>query len=160
LLERNGFAVDSIKITPRQADLKSVPKLPNKAPLLEPLTFTVSGRATLENIVQMLHDFHATNLLHNVRNLSLALVEDRTVSTTPAARAGARGPARGGRGRGPGARTRQRPSGQINLTMTVEAMVVSGGEERGNLMPPASVKKPRILAEPSRRYEDMARRNM
>jgi hypothetical protein len=140
LLRRNGFPADSIRITPRQTDSRNVPMLPGKVPLYETLTFTVAGRAKLDGVVQMLQDFHRTPLLHSVRNLSLTLPETRQIGT---------------RGRSSSTPT------DLNVAMTVEALIVRGAEQRSALMPtvPATTRL-RVLAEPMRRYVDMNGRNM
>jgi hypothetical protein len=150
LLRRNGFSADSIKIGTRQSDIKAVPKLPNKAPLYEPLTFTVAGRARLDGVVQMLADFHRTPLLHSVHNLSLSLPDQqRLAASRPGP--GPRGPMRGGSG-----------GRELNVTMTVEALIVNGAKDRSALLPTlaAGTAQPRVLAEPARRYADMNLKNM
>jgi hypothetical protein len=171
LLVRNGFAADTVVITPRPPERRFKPRggKDTGPPPQERLTFYVTGRAPFNSVVKMLDEFHRTNLLHQVRGLTLAVVE------TPAGGAPRGGIAvnRGGRGGFPnfGGGMAFRGGfgnrggggggvGPLNLTMTVDALVVRGAEERSTLLPKGLKAKPRVLAEPGRRYADMAVKNM
>jgi hypothetical protein len=134
LLSKSGFARDTISITARAPDRKGSPILSGKVPIYERLIFAVAGRTTLEGVVRMLYDFHRTHLLQHVHTLNVSL-------------AGARGQWRG-------------PPGTLTVTMNVEALVVTGGEERAALLPSALQSPPRVLAEPERRYGDMSAKHM
>jgi hypothetical protein len=134
LLRRNGFADDSVIITPRQPDRRSSPILKGKEPVYERLAFGVSGRSTLDAVSKMLRELHTTPLLHSVRNLTVAVATPR--GTTPM------------------------PAGTLDLSMTVEALLVNGAEERTALLPSKLGYQPRVLAEPRRSYDLMVKRNV
>jgi hypothetical protein len=136
LLRRSGFNASSISITPRVVE-NTKPGQSRTATgrdaLFTRLAFTVQGRARLEALTQALEEFYKTNLLHEVRTLS--------VQNRPAA-AGARG----------------RP-GELDVNMTVEALMASGAEPREALTPGPDVKA-QALAEPYRTYADLAGKNI
>jgi hypothetical protein len=137
LLRRSGFNPTTINITPRIVENKAPgqnrPAAAARDPLFTRLAFTVQGRARLEAITQALEEFYKTNLLHEVRTLS--------VQNRPAA-AGARGRA-----------------GELDVNMTVEAVMASGAEPRDGLTPSPDVKV-RTLAEPGRTYADLGGKNI
>jgi hypothetical protein len=140
LLSQSGFARGSVHITPRQPDRAAgAPAAKKDAPPYDRLVFGVSGRASLDAVSQMLYEFYRTNLLHQVRSLTLSLPQ----------RAGEEGGARRGVGRG-----------ELAVNMTVEGILVSGGEERATLLPAGLPSAPRVLADPPRQYADIAKKNM
>ena len=51
MLRDSNFAGGSFTVTPKPPDDKSSPKLPDKQPIYTKLGFTVTGRATLERLV-------------------------------------------------------------------------------------------------------------
>lgn len=134
LLERSGFNRSSINITPRIVENTKPGQ--NKAArdaMFTRLAFTVQGRARLEAVTQALEEFYKTNLLHEVRTLS---VQNRPAS------AGARGRA-----------------GELDVNMTVEALMANGAETREGLTPGSEVKAG-TLAEPGRTYADLGGKNI
>jgi hypothetical protein len=136
LLRRSGFNPATINITPRIVENTKPGQARTGAArdaLFTRLAFTVQGRARLEAVTQALEEFYKTNLLHEVRTLS--------VQNRPAA-AGARGRA-----------------GELDVNMTVEALMASGADPRDSLAPSPDVKV-RTLAEPSRTYADLAGKNI
>lgn len=133
LLRRNEFLASSINITSRPPENKSSPVLAGKGPVYNRLTFTVQGQANFKGVVLMLNDFHRTSLLHQVRSLSILRPQ------TP----------RQGGGRD-----------ELDVALTVEALLVTGAEKRETLMPPGTTPRPRVLAEPRRDYENMLVKNM
>ncbi len=136
LLRRSGFNPATINITPRIVE-NAKPGQGRAATAREPLftrlAFSVEGRARLEAITQALEEFYKTNLLHEVRTLS---VQNRPGT------AGARG----------------RP-GELFVNMTVEALMASGAEPRDSLSPSPDVKV-HTLAEPGRTYADAGAKNI
>jgi hypothetical protein len=131
LLQKNGFLPNSTIIAPRPVDRKSNPILAGKVPVYERMAFSVSGQATLKDVVRALEEFHRTPLLQQVRSVNLTLVEDK-------ARVASK-------------RDRLMP-GLLNVTMNVEALMVTGGQERAGLLPSKLKTSPRVLAEPQRSY--------
>jgi hypothetical protein len=136
LLRRSGFNAATINITPRVVETRApgATRAAARDPLFTRLAFTVQGRARLEALTQALEDFYKTNLLHEVRNLS---VQNRP------------GPTGGVRGR----------PGELDVNMTVEALMATGGEAREGLTPSPDVVV-RTLAEPGRTYADLAGKNI
>jgi hypothetical protein len=137
--------------------------LPGKKPVYTRLAFTVQGHATLESLVKMLEDFYRTSLLHQVKNISI----QRPVTVGP-----------------------QQKQGELDVNLTVEALIVNGAENRQRLMPgvdrrlalidvvttmrggpsgmalgawavgPTGPLGPRTLAQPPREYAAIARKNI
>jgi hypothetical protein len=136
LMRGSGFAADSIVITAKAPERKGNPILSGKVPVFERLGFTVSGRAKLEGVVRLLQTFHAADLLHQIRNISLALI-----------------PAPAGAGR-------SSSSGNLQVSMTIEALMVRGAQERTTLSPALGKTRPKSLAQPNRQYADMTAKNM
>lgn len=131
LLLDHGFARNSVKVTPRAVDTKSAPALPDKKPMYQVFSFTVEGQSNLQGVVDMLHDFYRAQILHQIRGLALK---------------GATG-------------NRQRGNqGDLVLTLTVEALLVSGAEVREALAP-AALPEYHILAEPERDYYSLVAKN-
>ncbi|HZY87348.1 MAG TPA: hypothetical protein VFE78_21105 [Gemmataceae bacterium] len=138
LLRRSGFNAATINITPRVVENRTPGQ--NRAaaarePLFTRLAFTVQGRARLEAVEKALEELYKTNLLHEVRNLS---VQNRP------------GPV--------GTLARGRP-GELDVNMTVEVLMASGAETREALTPGTDVPA-RALAEPARTYADLAAKNI
>jgi hypothetical protein len=50
--------------------------------------------------------------------------------------------------------------GDLDVTMTVEAILVTGAEKRDALLPDSTVAPPHVLADPSRSYTDMLAKNI
>lgn len=139
LLRSNGFRSDSIDVTTRQPDRRATPATPKgKEPVYERLAFGVKGKGTLDNVQRMLRDFHRAPLLHQVRSLSLSL----PTATSSAASKG------------------RSSAGLLEMTLGVEAMLVTGAEERSSLLPSKLAYQPRVLAEPTRDYGRMVKKNM
>ena len=97
------------EITPRNVDAKSSPVIgTNKEPIYTKLTFTVKTYATMANLVGMMDDFYKTGLMHEIKNLSL----QRQMTNTPQAKAD-----------------------ELDVRMTIEALIVSGADKRPFLLP-------------------------
>ncbi len=131
LLTRNGFSRNSIKVTPRTVDVKSAPALPDKRPMYQVFAFTVEGQSNFRGIVDMLEGFHRAQMLHQIRGLAVK---------------GATGNRQLGN------------QGDLVLTLTVEALLVTGAEVREALAPPA-LPEYHVLAEPDRDYYALVAKN-
>jgi hypothetical protein len=134
LLLDHGFARNSVKVTPRAVDTKTAPALPDKRPMYQIFSFTVEGQSNLQGIVDMLHDFYRAQILHQIRGLALK---------------GASNSRQRGNGN----------QGDLVLTLTVEALLVTGAEVRGALAPPA-LPEYHTLAEPERDYYALVAKNV
>jgi hypothetical protein len=115
LLRESDFAAGSSSVTAKPVDNKTSPAIPGKGPIYTKLAFTVQGRATLESLVKLLERFYRSGLLHQVRNLT---IQRGLAPVTP------------GQQQQQPQRTRD-----LDITMTVEALVVAGGENRESLLP-------------------------
>jgi hypothetical protein len=134
LMRRNGFTPGSIAVTskPLEGTRATTAAAKNAPPpVTRPLTFTVQGQATLDGLVKMMEEFHRASLLQQVKGLTVQKSQERNA-----------------------------PRGTLDLTMTVEALLVSGADKRGELMPSSSSAKPRVLAEASRSYADLTGHNI
>jgi hypothetical protein len=149
------------EITPLNVDTKSSPTIgPNKEPIYTKLTFRVKTYATMANLMAMMDEFYRTGLMHQIRNISL----QRQLAVSPQAKAD-----------------------ELDVRMTIEAMIVTGADKRPYLLPnidrrllavdvapalfprgPAvlwaglspGIITPGLLAEPSRDYSAIARKNV
>jgi hypothetical protein len=91
-------------------DAKSVPMLPGKKePIYTRITFTVQADATMASIVRMMEQFYKTPLLHQIKNLTL---QRQLTATTTQAR-----------------------TNELRVQMTIEALVVTGADNRTWLLP-------------------------
>ncbi|MFO0844710.1 MAG: hypothetical protein U0797_20320 [Gemmataceae bacterium] len=144
LMRASGFRGDSIVISHATPDTKTKLNTPKgKEPTFERLAFGVTGKGNKDAVVKMLATFHKEPLLHQVRKLSVS------TATNP-----------GGSAAGGGRRGGAAGEGLLDVNMTVEALLVQGAEERATLKPAPLSYPPRVLAEPGRDYQTLARRNM
>jgi hypothetical protein len=134
LLRRNGFSPGSIAVNSRPVETPRTGSAAAKGPppVFRTLTFNVQGQATLDGLVKMLEEFHRASLLQQARAISVQKPQDRN-----AARGGA-----------------------LDVTMTVEALMVAGAERREELLPPSTVARPKVLAEAGRTYSEVAGHNI
>ncbi len=99
-------------------DTKSSPQLKDKTPVYTKLSFhVVSARGTLDNIVGVLEGFYRTSALHQIKNLT---VTRPLTNVTPGQQQ------RGGQ---------QPRRDELEVTFTIEALIVSGAENRSYLLP-------------------------
>ena len=113
------------------------------------MTFTVKAVAKLDSVERMLADFYATPLLHEIHNLTLkaraadAHAERRSCPASRERSWGAPGRRpRGLPGLAGGLRNGAGSSGDLDVLMTVEALLVAGAEKRDELMPKIASKEP------------------
>jgi hypothetical protein len=165
LFADSGFPPGSVSITPKQIE-KSNLVMPDKRPVYVRLPFTITARATLANLVEMLEQFYRTSLLQQIKTLSI-----QRVSTT-------------------GAQALQAQQGELEIHMVVEGLVVAEAEKRDRLLPalnkrllaldvvaalrhapvglgqvlwaagPAGPAGPHLLAQPPRQYASIAKKDI
>ncbi len=111
-----------------------------KEPPFEQLTFVAVGQGKMDDVVRTMRAFHRTPLLHHIRTVSLDLVGDK-----------------GGK----------KVDGLLEMTLTIDALLMPGAEDRTGLEPKALAITPRVLAydpkledRPERNYLVMNKRNM
>ncbi|HVS34886.1 MAG TPA: collagen-like protein [Gemmataceae bacterium] len=195
LLEKSGFAANSITITPTPPENKGAPILSGKTPAYTRIVFTVKAPGKLDNVQRMMEDFYKTPLLHQIRDLKMTARTVAPTRTTPVAPVRAPGapigqpgapapagiaglPAPGGAagrfGATGGFRSNAAPTGDLDVIMTVEALLVTGAQKRDELMPKSDDLKPKgkqaevqVLAyrkdgdtEVKRRYSDILSKNV
>lgn len=161
LLRTSGFA--QVTLTARPPDSRNAPALPDKKPIYTRLAYNATGRATLDGLVKMMEKFYRTGLLHQIKNLSVQ---------RPATLLG------------------DQRRDELDITLTVEALVVTGVDKRPQLMPtldrrsgavdvvsalcglptrlgslawavgPAGPGGPGLLADPPRDYAAIAQKNI
>jgi len=112
LMRDSGFAPGSYTVV-RQADSKTAPTI-GKIPVYQKFDFTIQAHTSLDNLVAMLDKFYHTGLLQQVKKLSA----QRPLTTGP----------------------QQLPT-DLDVNMTVEAIIITGAEERPNLLPTISRKQ-------------------
>src|SRR5437016_3040900 len=161
LLRQSGFT-PGFTIMPKSAE-RSSQVIATKGPIYWRLPYTVQARGSLANLVEMLEQFYRTSLLHQVKRLSIS--RPSTLGTQP------------------------QPT-ELDIHMTVEALIVAGAENRPWLLPgvarrllvlepvaalqqapsgmglvvwaagPTGPLGPRVLAQPPRQYAAIAKRNI
>jgi hypothetical protein len=161
LLRESGFA-PGFSITAKPVE-KSSAAITGKGPIYMRLPFAIMARANLASFVAMQERFYHAPLLHQIKNLSV----QRPLT--------------------PG---QQEQPGELDIQMTVEAIVVSGAENRSYLLPsvdrrllaldvvsalrggpagfalipwavgPTGPRGPGVLAQPGRHYADIAKKNI
>jgi hypothetical protein len=139
LLKDSGFVSSSISITAKTPDTK-VPDAKggapakDKVPVYTRLPFAIQGTASYKAIIDMLKSFYSEPLLQEVRSLSI------TKPVTPRPNA---------------------PQDALDVTMTVEVLLVTGAESRNELRPKGIAKgDEHVLAQPKRVYDEMLAKDL
>jgi hypothetical protein len=109
LMTKNGFKDYQVKENEISNLIYTVPQADKKAPPYTPLTFTVTGRADLSQVVKLLEQFYHTPLLHKIKDLKIK--------------------------RASGLKTTR----DVDIELKVEAIKVSDAEDRPDLFPGPSV---------------------
>jgi hypothetical protein len=163
MMDESGFTPGA-RITARVTDTKGKAAPAGKAPPYTPVTVIIEdAHADLAGLVKMLERFYRTSLLHQIKNISI----QRPLTARP-----------------------QQKPGELDIKLTVEALIVTGAEDRAQLMPevdrrlvaldalatwrggpgslalvpwaagPTGPLGPRVLAEPQRQYASIAAKNI
>jgi hypothetical protein len=164
LLQANDLASPTMRIIPQKPDTKGVPMLAGKKPLYTRLTFNVEeAHGNLDSLVTLLDRFYRSGMLHQVKKLTVQRPRTRTPDQQP---------------------------DELDISMTVEGLVLNGTEARPYLpyvdrrlivldtvsrlrgapsglglavwavAAPGSKLAPTPLAQPPRRYADIVARNI
>jgi hypothetical protein len=128
-----GFEAAAFPIQPKPVDTKSSPQLPGKKPVYTRLEYHIpNARCDLATLVDFMERFYKLPLLHQIKTMII----QKPLTTT---RAG---------------------STDLDVTMTIEAIVLDQAENRKTLLPDSTVKAPPILAVPARQYASIAGKNI
>jgi len=95
-------------VTPREVDVRSSPTIGVKVPVYAKLFFHVQAKGTLESFVKAMERFHHTGLLHQVHDFAI----NRPLTPGPDAR-----------------------PGELDITLTVEALLLDIAPKRATLLP-------------------------
>jgi len=106
LFRESEFAAGAVTVAPRPVDTKTGPQ--GKAPPYTKLDFAVQGRGSLENLVKMMEKFYRTGLLQQIKTISIT----RPLTVTQG----------------------QQPR-DLDINLTVEALIVNDAENRSTLLP-------------------------
>lgn len=108
LARKSGAKGGDFTVTPpRQIDTKSSPTIPGKGPIYTKLPFTVRGHGSVQTVVQLLEGFHKAPLLHQIKNVNIQ--RPLTLGT-------------------------QQRANEVDVTLTVEALIVNGAKPRKVLL--------------------------
>jgi hypothetical protein len=110
---------------PVKVDAKAVPTLPGRGPIYSVLAYKVTAKGSYANFVRFLEKFYQAGLLQQIRNVKLK----RATSTSTAAAPG------GGFLPGGGLGAARQPSTDLDIELTVEALVLPGTAERQHVLP-------------------------
>lgn len=141
LMRANGLQSVEVSTKPPDGQTPRLQAAKGKEPLYERLAFSVKGKGSKETMVKVLREFHKAPILHQMRSLTMTMA-----NPTPGGGAGRRGPGGG--------------DGTLDVNMTVEALVVQGGESRAGLMPEQIAYPPKVLADPGRDYLSLGKKNV
>jgi hypothetical protein len=115
LLRQSGFPA-GFRVTSENPDTTSSPKLPGKKePIYTALPFKVTAQhGTLPNLIEAMERFYQTGFLHRIKSIRI----QRPLTMT-----GPQG---------------QQPTGELDMDLTIEALVLSGVDSRNYLLPNVS----------------------
>jgi hypothetical protein len=135
MLRASGFEAGNFSVLPKAPETRTNPTFANKRPVYTKLPFTVTAKGDLASIVDWMERFYKLQLLHQIRNLTIQLP------------AGADSNARRGQN-------------DLDMTVTLEALVLDNAEPRKTLTPEKPVALPSVLAAPERQYASIAGKNI
>jgi hypothetical protein len=144
MLRASGYAATDVAITPKKPDAKSSPTLANKKPIYTRLLFTVQLKGDLASLVDFMDRFYKVRLLHQIRNLTIIKPLGGDIRAA-AANPGAPAPT---------------PSTDLDVNMTIEALVLDTAEKRTTLFPEKPVDMPPLLSRTDAQYAMIAGKNM
>ena len=119
----------------RKPRTRTSPTFGNKKPIYTQLPFTVTAKGDLASIVDWIKRFYKLPLLHQIRNLSIQL----PAGSDSSARRGAN---------------------DLDMTVTVEALILDSAEAHKTLTPEKPVDLPSVLSPKDRQYASIAGKNI
>jgi hypothetical protein len=136
MLRASGYDAGGFSIIPKPPDSKTSPQFATKKPIYTRLLFTVQAKGDLASFVDFLGRFYKLRLLHQIRNLTI----QKPI---------------GGESRG-----NAPASIDLDVNMTVEALVLDNAEQRKTLLPEKPVDVPTVLARDDKAYAMIAGKNI
>jgi hypothetical protein len=144
MLRAAGYAAADVAIIPKKPDAKSAPQYATKKPIYTKLVFTVQLKGDLASLVDFMDRFYKLRLLHQIRNMTVQKPIGADIrAATP--------------GGGP---SNAAASADLDVTMTVEALVLDNAEQRKTLLPEKAVDVKSPLARGESEYAMIAGKNM
>jgi hypothetical protein len=107
LFRQNG-ASNNLVVIPRDVETRSTSSVSGKTTIYSKLSFTVTARATLSSYIKILEKFYRTGLLQQIKTVSIQK---------------------------PSGSEKQVKPGELDMTMTIEALCLSSAEKRATLLP-------------------------
>jgi hypothetical protein len=135
MLRASGFEPGNFSVLPKAPETRTSPTFANKRPIYTQLPFTVTAKGDLASIVDWMERFYKLPLLHQIRNLSIQL----PAGSDSSARRGAN---------------------DLDMTVTVEALILDSAEARKTLAPEKPVDLPSVLSPKDRQYASIAGKNI
>jgi hypothetical protein len=163
LIHKSEFPLGALTVTARPADSKNTPSILGKGAIYTRLPYSITGHGNMTHLTKFLENFYHSGLLHEIKNLAL------TRPLTP---------------------TQGQDPNELDVNMTVEALIVAGVPNRSQLLPgadnrllaldfiaamgqgpvglatiphllgPTGPNGPKVLAEPARDYKVIAQRDV
>jgi hypothetical protein len=131
MMRNHRFTLASVQMAQVE---KSAAVKGQKQPVFERVAFRVNGRGNLLSVTSFMEEFHKAPLLHQIRTATVELASTRSGSKAA--------------------------EGELDLKMTIEALLVTGANSRPTLQPSKLSSPLRVLAEPARDYALMDKKNM
>ncbi|HEX4592581.1 MAG TPA: hypothetical protein VH120_21840 [Gemmataceae bacterium] len=138
-----GFNDADVAITPKKPDAKTSPQYATKKPIYTKLDFTVQLKGDMASLVDFMDRFYKVHLLHQIRNITI----QKPFGADLRAAAG-----------GPNANAA--PAIDLDVTLTIEALVLDNAEQRKTLLPDKAVDVPSPLARSDDEYAKIAGKDM
>ena len=146
MLRAAGYAATDVGIIPKKPDAKSAPTLATKKPIYTKLIFTVQLKGDMASLVDFMGRFYKVRLLHQIRNITIQKpigADLRAAATVPG-----------------GQQAAAAPSTDLDVTLTIEALVLDNAEQRKTLLPDKMPELPPLLARTNDQYAMIAGKNM
>ncbi len=108
ILVKGGFDGNHVHITPRSTETRRAQLMGKKQPIYTPLLFAVDATGKLSSLIKALESFYRTGLLHSIKGI--------TVDVPPV-------------------RDAEQRADELTIKLEVEALIVTGADNRGYLLP-------------------------
>lgn len=140
MLQKSGFASIDVKdkkpenkSTPQFSKLKGVVTKGKDMSIYTRLEFNVDAKGNLASLTKWMEQFYKLKLLHQIKNLAVT----RPINPPQGAK-----------------------PNELDIKMTIEALVLDNAEQRKTLEPTTTVNLPPVLATPERDYTSIAAKDL